>query len=296
MKCCPACARTHLHTGPASRTTGWHITSCRDCGAHYWADSWTTEDAPHLVGEDEFSSADYSDWVALKRDGGGPDAWRATTQRLRNALSGVPKPLVYDVGAGDGGYLALARDEFGCEVTGNEIVAGAVALAQERNAVTLELGELTDLEHHEEFDAVTLWCVLAHVPDGDQLLRDSFTALKPGGMLYLQTPRWSAADRAGNGVKRLTGGRISALPDRRIAQHHRILHTARSITAQLERAGFTEIAAEPAHRFPLTSYAYLASMNPPGWSLGPASWLMDRIIESPAAPRIVLDVYARRPH
>jgi hypothetical protein len=35
-------------------------------------------------------------------------------------------------------------------------------------------------------------------------------------------------------------------------------------------------------------------MNPPQWTIGPASWLLDKAVASRLAPRIVLDVRARK--
>ena len=127
------------------------------------------------------------------------------------------------------------------------------------------------------------------------LLRDTLTMLRPGGVLYLQTPHWTRADRAAHALEKLTGGRLSQVPDRRIAQHHWILHTRASITAQLNRLGYVDVVAEPQVRYTLTSQAYLASMNPPGWTLKPMAKALDAAISSGLAPHIVLDVRARKP-
>lgn len=295
MPVCPACAGSRIRTGPASGATGRRITACRDCGVHFWADHEAAERQEAIELQTELTAEGYSDWVDIKREQAGPEAWRDAITWIRGALPPTDgAPVIYDVGAGDGHFLSLARDEGGFAVTGNEIAKGAVELAKERYDVDLDLGVLEDLGHVEDVDAATLWCVLAHVPDGDQLLREVHTMLRPGGVLFLQTPHWTAADGAANGVKTLTGGRFSKVPDRRIAQHHWILHTRRSITAQLERLGFTDVVAEPKLRYTLTSRAYFASMNPPQWTIGPASWLLDKAVASRLAPRIVLDVRARK--
>mgnify|MGYP003333700318 CR=1 FL=1 len=298
MPVCPACAGSRVRTGPASGATGRQITACRDCGVHYWADHEAAERQEAIELQTELTAEGYSDWVDIKREQAGPEAWRDAIAWIRNAL---PKdagrgsaPVIYDVGAGDGHFLSLARDEGGFAVTGNEIAKGAVELAKERYDVDLDLGVLEDLGHVEDVDAATLWCVLAHVPDGDQLLTEVRTMLRPGGVLFLQTPHWTAADEAAVRVKDLTRGRVAKVPDRRIAQHHWILHTRRSITAQLNRLGFVNVVAEPKLRYTLTSRAYFASMNPPQWTIGPASWLLDKAVASGLAPRIVLDVRARK--
>lgn len=297
MTTCPACAGTNVHTAVASRATGRRISACRDCGAHFWHDHQDAERLEAIELQIEWSSDDYSDWVDIKREQVGPEAWREALGWIRDALPPAARddtPVLYDVGAGDGEFLSVARDDFGFAVTGNEIVAGAVELAKERHDVALDLGDLSSLGHVETVDAVTLWCVLAHVTDTDQLLRDTHTMLRPGGVLFLQTPHWTRADAAAQAVARATGGRVAKVPDRRIAQHHWILHTRESITRQLTRLGFTDVVAEPRLRYTLTAEAYIASMNPPAWSIRPAARMLDRLIASPIAPRIVLDVRARK--
>jgi SAM-dependent methyltransferase len=296
MNRCPACAAGTLVEGPPSRTTGRVVSRCPACHALFLTHPHITEVA--YLSSDEMSADDYEAWVAIKREGVGEDAWREATAWITEALgdTGDERPRLYDVGAGDGGYLRLARDEFGFEVTGNEIIEGAVTLAKKQHDVDLELGDLADLGHRDHVDAVTLWCVLAHVPQGDDLLRDVHTMLRPGGVLFLQTPHRTTVDAIGNRLKSVSRGRWSTVPDRRLAGqgHHRVLHTAASITAQLERLGFVDVEVQPRLRYSLTSRAYLASLNPPGWLLGPGAWLLDRAISSRIAPQIVIDVRARK--
>jgi 2-polyprenyl-3-methyl-5-hydroxy-6-metoxy-1,4-benzoquinol methylase len=296
MSNCPACARPTVVVGPASRATGRQIHRCRSCGARFWPDHGNESRQQAITVQNAMSADDYSDWVDIKREQAGPEAWRAATGWMLEVLdTGARPPDLYDVGAGDGQYLSIARDEFGFRVTGNEVVSGAVALAKSRYGVDLDLGVLGDLDHRDDADAVTLWCVLAHVDDGDALLTEVRTMLRPGGVLFLQTPHWTGADTTAHAVKRLTAGRVSKVPDRRIAQHHWILHTRRSITAQLERLGYVDVVAEPKVRYTLTSRAYLMSMNLPSWTVPPAAWLLDKAVSSRLAPRIVLDVRARKP-
>lgn len=294
---CPACTGAFIRSGVPSRASGRRIAWCADCGARFWSNPESQRLLPAEIAQTPAGSptaAGFSKWVAIKREKAGPEAWRATAGWLRASLAGQRAPRLYDVGAGDGQFLKIARDEFGFAVTGNDVVKGAVDLAAERYGVSLEYGDLSEFGHEKEFDAVTLWCVLAHVEDGDALLRSVHRMLREGGLVALQTPHWTGADALAYGLQNITRGRVAKLPDRRMGLHHRILHTVKSITAQLERLGFAEIQVVPQRRYSLTSYAYLVSMNPPAWTVPPAAWLLDRIIRSRFAPRIVLDVRARR--
>ena len=298
MPGCPACGRPAVALGPVSKLTGRRIGRCRSCRAHFWANAAAVARQQPVSEElGAGSTADrYGEWVGIKREQAGPEVWAETAAWLRRSVRvhGERRPVLYDVGAGDGQFLALARDRFGFDVTGNDVVPGAVALAQERYGVDLELGDLGGFGHRTDVDAVTLWCVLAHVDDGDALLRQVHDMLRPGGLLALQTPHWTGVDAGAHVVQRVTRGRVTRLNDRRVGPQHHILHTAASITAQLHRLGFTEVEVLPRGRYTLTAEAYLISMSVPRLLIRPAAWLFDHVAHSRLAPKIVLDVRARR--
>jgi SAM-dependent methyltransferase len=288
---CPACASAHISVGPRSRERFQVVVQCRDCGAAWLRDvpqqpaTFSLDDVPE----------DYVDtWVDNKRESVGTHEWRRQLQRLRSEVHGVDAPRLYDVGAGDGEFLALARDEFGFTVGGNDVLEGAVLQAKKRYDVDLDLGDLGTLNLADAFDIVTMWCVLAHTSDGPGMVRDVERVLKPGGVLFLQTPHRTFADRVFIGAKRLSGGRLSRLSDRRLSLHHRFLHTPRSITALLERSGFVDVEVRPAARYSLSSEAYLRSLRVPEWALASGAKAMDAVVSGPLAPRIVLDVWARK--
>ncbi|HEX7805434.1 MAG TPA: class I SAM-dependent methyltransferase [Cellulomonas sp.] len=294
---CPACRSDAVRVGPQSHRTGLVVARCRTCGAQFLVDD-NPADVTEVIGTDEVSVEYVNTWVDHKREGVGPRAWHDVLAALvRETDTGQRPPRLYDVGAGGGEFLAVARDEYGFEVSGNDIMEGAVTVARERSGIELDLGDLAQLDHEDDYDAVTMWCVLAHVPDGEQLLREVHRMLVPGGVLYLQTPHNTVPDRSLLAARTLTRGRATRLSDRRLAGngHHRILHTPRSMTRLLERAGFTDARVVPQARYSMSSVAYLRSLRAPEPVLRPAAWLMDRAIASPLAPRITLDVWARKP-
>lgn len=289
---CPACDSTRVHLYPTSRTSRRSVLGCRACGLRAWAERSTY--AHDLDDPGGALTFDYDGYVGSKREGAAQQGWAEALATLRHDLDERPDRSLFDVGAGDGEFLALAR-EAGFAVSGNELHAGAVDLARERYGVDLQLGELGELGLVDAYDALTMWCVLAHVEDVDQLLTDSLRALKPGGILYLQTPRWTRADRLALSALRVSGGRLARVVDRRVAEHHWQLHTAGSMTALLERHGFTDVRAIPKARYSLKSSMYLESLGVPAGLAKVTGRAMDAAITHGPAPRIVLDVFARKP-
>lgn len=290
---CPACRSGRLRHLPHSRITGRQVLACRTCGLRALADRAALRLRPEGPSADNLEY-DYAAYVSVMRESATVADRERVLTRLEQLTRGRPERSLFDLGAGDGLFCSQARD-FGFAAVGNELSPEAVNLAKERYDVALSLGTLDELGLENAHDVLTMWCVLAHVEDNDGLLADSFRLLKPGGVLYLQTPRFTAADWAAAAALMMSNGRAPGLVDARISEKHWQLHTPRSIAALLRRHGFVDVQAIPRARFSLTSDFYLRSFGMPERFVGPASRAMDYAIERGAAPRIVLDVYARKP-
>ncbi len=205
-----------------------------------------------------------------------------------------PRPRLFDVGAGAGDFLALAQAE-GFDVTGNEISEPAIDICRERHGIELHHGDMAALDLDGDFDAMTMWCVLAHVPNPVALLGDAFRLLRPGGVLYFHTPRWSAIDQIGIAALRATGGRVPHVMDRRINRAHRRLYGRHNLVALLTKVGFEPIAVNPMAGYSLNTRSYLTSMQVPALVCGPVANAVDVLVDRGWVPRNILDVYAAKP-
>ena len=290
---CPACGSPRLKNYRPSRRTGRNNFRCRGCGLVGWSDRADLV-LPDTVGLDEISVEERAAWVASKRDHAAEAAQVEVLDELGARLEGGPQGrLLYDIGTGDGQFLAVASKR-GYQVRGNDLMEANVVLAAQSHGVEVDLGDLAVLDVPAQ-DAVTMWCVLAHVADPEALLQSSFDLLKPGGTLFLQTPRRSKVDSAALRVSAAARGRMSRWVDRRIAPHHWHLHTAQSMSAALRAVGFVDVEVIPRARYSLNSGAYLASLGVPARAAGAVGRTTDRLIDRGWAPRIVLEAYARKP-
>ena len=157
-----------------------------------------------------------------------------------------------DVGCGSGGALGVAR-ALGWRTAGIEVDAAAAEKAR-RFADELHVGDvLTAPFAPAQFDVVTAFHVLEHVPDPVGMTRRMLEWLAPGGLLMVEVPN------AGGLGARLFGRAWSGLELPRHLSHC----TPESLAAVVERAGGRVIwcwhQAKPRY--------YL-------WSLG--HWLRDR--------------------
>lgn len=95
-----------------------------------------------------------------------------------------------DIGAGTGDFLLEAKNK-GWKVFGVEPNSRARDLAFEKG---LNLIEDTSAFNSEEFDVITLWHVLEHVPDLEEQIIELKRLLKKDGLLLIAVPNFKSYD------------------------------------------------------------------------------------------------------
>lgn len=161
----------------------------------------------------------------------------------------LPGTHCLDIGAGAGLFAHLLTTS-GALVQGIEPQAIFRAFARERFGVDLRR-ETVDAscwqqDYRSYFDLVTLWDVLEHVNFPAELLQQSYNLIKPGGLLFLDTPRRDAvfyrisewSYRISTGTNPLFLESIySPLPFR-----HKQIFTRQQLLQLVERIGFAVLA------------------------------------------------------
>lgn len=95
-----------------------------------------------------------------------------------------------DFGAGTGDFLQTAKNK-GWEIYGIETNEQARGLANQKGIhLDSSLKEIKDTQ----FDAITLWHVLEHIPNFQKTLNQLQTLLKPGGVLVIAVPNYKSWD------------------------------------------------------------------------------------------------------
>ena len=108
---------------------------------------------------------------------------------LINSFNTSGKKLL-DVGCGTGDFLATAKKE-GWNVFGVEPSEEARDISSRKNIVALE--ELLFLKE-ENFDVITLWHVLEHVPNLFTYIETLKKKLNPNGVLLIAVPNYKSFD------------------------------------------------------------------------------------------------------
>ncbi len=113
---------------------------------------------------------------------------RAPDRYFRN----LPKPItgankLLDFGCGDGAFLELAQ-RCGWDVQGVDPDPAAVFIAREKGLNVDIFRDEFLVDQNEIFDAITLSHVVEHVHCPKRTFNRCFELLKPGGILWLETP------------------------------------------------------------------------------------------------------------
>jgi SAM-dependent methyltransferase len=214
------CVVHSSHSAPrfAFAKRGTDIYVCPQCGCIMGDLSF----AAHQYESPAYYTIATADPAAIEREWG--FRWRYVLQRIRRLHPGA---RLLDVGAGNGYFVHLARQEFGLDAHGVEISQAEIDFAGRVFGVALQRPE--DLPPAGDFDVLTSFNVLEHVEQPLQLLERMLAHLRPGGLLVLTTPNPGCIHRRVKGLK--DWGMVDP-------PHHINLFTREALEEAMTRAGF----------------------------------------------------------
>ena len=111
-----------------------------------------------------------------------------------------PRAKLLDIGCGSGAFVAHARnagrDAYGIDFNDQEISVGRSAFQLDGFLMTGDVLAMPD--SWSEFDLITMFEVIEHLPNPRQVIQEAFRRLKKGGHLAISCPnekRWQPAGR-----------------------------------------------------------------------------------------------------
>jgi SAM-dependent methyltransferase len=165
-----------------------------------------------------------------------------------------PQGRILDVGCGDGGLLAALRDRGSYDLYGVELDPGAAEYARGRG-FRVHNGDISDANLPAgTFDLIRMGHVIEHFREPLRALQYAHTLLRPGGILYGETPNIDCLDF------RLFQRYWGALHFPR----HITLFSDRTLRRALAATGFTAVQLTP-------------RLRTVGWSAGIQNLLADRV-------------------
>jgi 2-polyprenyl-3-methyl-5-hydroxy-6-metoxy-1,4-benzoquinol methylase len=147
---------------------------CNNCGFGF---AW-----PFVGGDEEYYS--------ILHEQAGYTKWRWEYGLTLQTLKNLPPGKILDIGAGDGAFLKAVDKSWQTFATeGSEATrkilrdAGIQCFADTKDAIRQAAGT---------FDVVTMFQVLEHIAQFDQMLADCREILRPGGSLIVSVPEGDA--------------------------------------------------------------------------------------------------------
>lgn len=174
------------------------IMRCRSCGLLYPNPFPFPRSPQELYGDPEKYFVGHDTEAKIEGN-------RAIARGIKR-LTRSERPSILDVGSGRGEFLVAAREE-GLACVGLEFSQAMIEFARGQSDVTLVD---QSIERHAatgaRYDAVVLNAVIEHVYDPDSMVASAARLVRPGGLLYVDTPNEPhLMSTVGNALNRLRG-------------------------------------------------------------------------------------------
>lgn len=224
---CNQCGSQDVH--PFLPSNGLGLVQCANCRLVFVGSRPEASDLYALYDEsyfhnDESGIVGYSHYLKDEAN-----IRKTFARRLRRLEQFVQPGKLLDVGCAAGFFLDEAH-KHGWQVQGVDVSNFVVQYARERFGYDVRQGSLLDQDYPTgDYDLVTLWDVIEHVPDPKAYIAEIATLLKPGGILSLATPDIESIPA------RLTGTRWVGY---KLSEEHVYYFSQQTLSRLLESAGF----------------------------------------------------------
>lgn len=180
---CPVCSSTERKV--VFRRFEINIVQCNKCTCGY-AEKFPVDTADIYSNADylPIAQSDYLDNVDYRKQRFGTERLELIAEYFDNPSS---KSRLLDAGCGTGWFLELAK-KAGYQVLGQEQSRGLAEFTAKRLGIKVWDSKLTKIDKKEQFDVITLFDVIEHVPNPEEIIRSIYSHLNERGIAVFFTP------------------------------------------------------------------------------------------------------------
>lgn len=178
---------------------GYNIVQCNNCGLVYVNPRLTQRainelyDENYFLGEGFDKSIQYQKEFDELSDKIDLSDWDASTIK-EFIQTKSPNPKLLDIGCGMGLFLWKAK-KAGFEVEGIELSPFAANFVRSKDIKVRDKSIYEETLPENFYDAISLKEVIEHLPDPKLALKNIYSALKPGGVLFMTTGNYDCPER-----------------------------------------------------------------------------------------------------
>jgi len=177
---------------PLIRKDQWTVLRCKGCGLGVLDPHPDQRELGDL-----YQNSYLEDLYGVGLDVGSSEIHRRLsheTHRIRFFRRAKRSGRILDIGCGMGYFLAACRD-WGYDVEGMDISADSATYVRDHLKIPVAIGTLEEIDYPSaSFDIITMWHFLEHARDPRVYLQKTQKWLKPGGLLVVDVPNYTATD------------------------------------------------------------------------------------------------------
>lgn len=162
------------------RIAGHIFYACPTCGYAQLASATKSHQSDYWAGS-HGSAVDSAEYLAVKQ--------RFFIEALEALSRLAPGRRLLDIGGGAGHFAQLALQK-GWDAFTFDVSPHAADAAKTRLGADRVVADLSNLGW-DDFDVVSIWCVIAHTRTPHAIIEEAARLLRPGGVLWITTPNFT---------------------------------------------------------------------------------------------------------
>ena len=218
---CPVCASSKRKKEFSKFGVG--IVCCEECSLRYG--TMIPVNTGDLYSDSIYLPAaieSYQKNVSYRKERFGKERIALIARLIRNPEG----KHIFDIGCGTGWFLEVAK-EHGFEIHGQEFGKELARWTEDKLGIKIFNKPISEMPSGNNFDVITMFDLIEHVPDPLQLIVDCKRVLKKGGIILVFTPNFDSLS-----VHIMKEAHNIIVP-----AEHLMYFTKRSVEVMTERAG-----------------------------------------------------------